>query len=127
MRKYGRISFQNRLFMVNRNEPSFEALPQIVAELNQKVNSLFSTLKETQKVKPNEPEIPIKIDEASKLTGLAKITLHIKCSKGLIPHYKKSGRLYFYKSELLAWINSGKRKNQFEIDAAVDAAISSQF
>lgn len=92
-----------------------------VSELSQKLDLLLSRQTPTQ---PKQ-EIPVQIDEAAKILGLAKITIYIKTKSGEIPAYKKGGKLFFYTSELLHWINTGKRKTGYEINAAVDAAIQS--
>ena len=49
------------------------------------------------------------LDEAIVITGLAKPTLYAKTSKNEIPHYKRGRKLYFKRSELLAWIEEGKQ------------------
>lgn len=74
-----------------------------------------------QSVEP-EAEKPISIHEAANLTGLAKQTLYQSLD---VPKHKQGGKLFFFESEIIAWIKSGKRKNQFEIDSVVDAAIFS--
>ncbi|MBO9620001.1 MAG: helix-turn-helix domain-containing protein [Niabella sp.] len=70
-------------------------------------------------------ERPVNIKEAKIITGLSLITLYRGAAAGTIPSYKRGSRVFFFESELLAWIKSGKRKSQFEIDTAVDAAIAS--
>lgn len=49
------------------------------------------------------------LEEALEITGLAKPTLYSKTSKNEIPHYKRGRKLYFKRSELLAWIEEGKQ------------------
>lgn len=48
------------------------------------------------------------IDEASLLTGFSKGHLYRLTSERQIPHYKKSRKLYFKKSELEAWMLEDK-------------------
>lgn len=48
------------------------------------------------------------IDEASLLTGFSKGHLYRLTSERQIPHYKKSRKLYFKKSELEAWLLEDK-------------------
>jgi len=62
-------------------------------------------------------ELPVGIDKACKITGLAKPTIYSKVSRREIPGHRKAGRLYFFESELLAWIRSGKRATLDEIKA----------
>lgn len=63
---------------------------------------------------------PMNIDEAAKFLKLKKATLYEKTSEQTIPHHKKGNKLYFYKSELEAWIKQGKVKTNGEIEG--DAA-----
>ena len=49
------------------------------------------------------------LEEAMQITGLAKPTIYAKTSKGEIPHYKRSRKLYFKRSELMQWIEAGKQ------------------
>jgi len=49
------------------------------------------------------------VDEAAKLLKIAKQTLYQMTSRNGVPFYKKSKLLYFRRSELLLWIESGKQ------------------
>lgn len=55
------------------------------------------------------------IYEASKFLKLTPSTLRKKANKGLIDCYKRSGRWYFLKSELIEYINQGKQLTIDEI------------
>jgi excisionase family DNA binding protein len=46
------------------------------------------------------------VDEASRLTGLAKNTLYGLCSRREIPHKKMLSKLRFDREELESWIAS---------------------
>ena len=50
------------------------------------------------------------------ITGYSSSTGYAKTSSGEIPHFKKGRKLFFRKSELLSWIESGKRKTTKDID-----------
>lgn len=67
---------------------------------------------------PPESEI-LSIDEAKDLLNLARQTVYGLCSKRAIPFYKRNKRLYFKRSELLAWIEKGRIKTQIEFDEEV--------
>lgn len=98
--------------------PSFDDLPSFVASLASKIDSLVLQ-KHTESL---SPELPINIKRAAQILGLAKQTIYQNLE---IPRHKKGGKLFFFESEILNWIKSGKRKNSFIIDAQVDAAIYS--
>lgn len=50
-------------------------------------------------------ETPVSTDEAAKRFGIAKQTLYQNAKK--IKHTKRFGRLYFYPSDLRAYLNAG--------------------
>jgi excisionase family DNA binding protein len=54
-------------------------------------------------------ELPITISEAATLTNLAVPTLYGLVHRRKIPSYRQGKRLYFLKSEILAWIKAGRR------------------
>ena len=66
--------------------------------------------------KEKEEEDIIDFVGALKLTGYAAPTLYAKTGKGEIPHFKKGRKLFFRKSELVAWIEGGRRKTQKDLD-----------
>ncbi|MEI7982135.1 MAG: helix-turn-helix domain-containing protein [Bacteroidota bacterium] len=71
-----------------------------------------------------EKELPVNIDEAVKITGLAKATIYSKFSRREIPGYRRGQKIYFYPSELLSWIRSGKRQTMDEIkQGAVESLV----
>lgn len=51
----------------------------------------------------------IGIDEAAKILGLKRTTLYSRTSNRTIPHYKRGGKLYFRRSELIEWLTQGRR------------------
>ena len=51
-------------------------------------------------------ETPVSTDEAAKRFGIAKQTLYQNAKK--IKHTKRFGRLYFYPSDLRAYLGNGK-------------------
>lgn len=73
------------------------------------------------------PELdnPLSIDEVAKLTGYTKPTIYGYCQNNAIPYHKKNGRLFFFKSEIIDWIKTGKQKTIKELEADNDAYLSS--
>lgn len=69
-------------------------------------------------------ETPLQIDEVALMTGYTKPTLYLYCQKNTLPHYKKNGRLFFFKSEIVEWIRKGKQKTLKEIETDTDALFS---
>lgn len=64
----------------------------------------------TKAVKPDlTQEEPINVDTAARLLGLRRSTLYALTSRRAVPHYKRGGRIYFLRTELIAWIKEGRR------------------
>lgn len=74
-----------------------------------------------------QKEVPIGIKGAKEITRLSAWSIYTKSAKGEIPSYKKGGKIFFFASELVEWVRSGRRKTTIEINTAVDAAITSHF
>ncbi len=61
------------------------------------------------------------IELAVAVTGLAKPTLYALVQRRGIPFMKKGKRLYFKRSDLMAWIESGRKSTIAEIESAADS------
>lgn len=59
-----------------------------------------------QRQSSNDDDL-LTIQQASELVNLAPATLYAKTSTGTIPFLKRGKKLYFRKSELIRWIDSG--------------------
>ncbi len=55
------------------------------------------------------------LELAVKITGLARRTIYKRTHRREIPHRRVGGRLYFRRSELLAWIEAGRRPMASEV------------
>jgi len=79
-------------------------------------------------LKDNKPLIDNSIDagqflnmaQACAFLGLAKPTIYGLVHKKGIPVSKRGKKLYFSKSELTQWIESGRKKTKKEIDIEAD-------
>ena len=65
-------------------------------------------------------DIFMNIDETAKLIDLSKPTVYGLVHQNKIPFHKKGKRLYFLKSEILAWLKSGKHQTQSELEHRAD-------
>lgn len=101
----------------------FEQLPNVIADLKNEVQEMKALL--LQKVEPQpEADNPLSIKEVAELTGLTVPTLYGYCQRNEIPFNKKGNRLYFFKSEILVWIKTGKQKTIKEIQEDANAYLS---
>ena len=102
---------------------TFENLPSAVAELIQGQSELKALILENAELLP-ELETPIRLDEVVPLTGKTKPTIYGYVQRNEIPHHKKGNRLYFFKSEIIDWIKTGKQKTLKELEAEVEEYLS---
>lgn len=101
----------------------FENLPNAVAEILKLQSELKVLL--LQKTEPkSEIETPIQLDEVVPITGLSKPTLYSYVQRNEIPYHKKGNRLYFFKTEIIEWIKTGKQKTLKELEAETDDFLS---
>jgi excisionase family DNA binding protein len=85
-------------------------------EIQQLVESAVEkALNQKSSKKKNDQDSFLGVDEAASYLGIAKATLYGKCSKLLIPHFKQGKKLYFRQSELIKYLQSGKRKTVLDI------------
>jgi len=105
--------------------PTLENLPNVVAELKKGQSEILALL--LNKVETlTEPDNPLNIDEVAILTGYTKPTIYGYCQKNTIPHNKKNGRLFFFKTDIINWIKQGKAKTLKEMEAEADVYLSNK-
>lgn len=91
---------------------TFDKLPQAVSYLTEQVEKIYQLVETLQAQKPDNQHQLIDIDKASILIQKSKPTIYRLARTGLIPAYKRGKKLYFYKDELLKWIEAGKKQSQ---------------
>lgn len=89
----------------------FEDLPQAVAQLIEQNNLILEAIQGTDLTNESNSQI-LTLNKICELLELKKQTIYSYVSKGLIPYYKKAGKLYFIKDEIIEWITfkSGESK-----------------
>jgi excisionase family DNA binding protein len=92
---------------------TFEQLPQAVSLLHEKINRIEQLLLEKQN--PQNADEMLDISQAAAFLNLTVSTVYCKVSSREIPVNKRGRRLYFYKSELEAWVKGGRKKTVAEI------------
>ena len=60
------------------------------------------------------------VEEAANFLTLAVPTIYSKVHKNELPHFKRGKRLYFTTTDLIAYLNEGRKKTNNDIDAEVD-------
>ncbi|MDC7218018.1 MAG: helix-turn-helix domain-containing protein [Spirochaetales bacterium] len=102
---------------------TFDQIPKLIGKLFDKMERIELLLKSLSPETKQQEEL-LNIAEAAKLLNLSVPTIYSKVSRNEIPVCKKGKRLYFYKSELLSWIKSGKVKTIEEIHSDVEKRLN---
>lgn len=92
------------------NTLSFDQLPKAVGELLTKVDYVISRLdqKDAESASPNQDEDQMMtLEEACQFIGKKRSTMYSLTSERRIPYRKRGNKLYFFKKELVEWIQSG--------------------
>lgn len=95
-------------------ENPFEILEHRISNVENKLDLIL------EKLELHKPEIKYDdlwcIQETSEYLRLTVSTIYSKVSRREIPCVKRSGRLYFKKTELDNWLDEGRRFTLDEID-----------
>ena len=100
---------------------TFDLLPKAIQNLTNEVSELKTLLLNKQEQKQEQPEKLLSIKEAAQFLNLSVHTIYSKVSKGELPSMKRSKRLYFSSTELLAYLKEGRNKSNTEIEKEAEA------
>ena len=104
---------------------TFDQLPNAVTMLTKEVGELKRLLTKKQEQSTTEkPEQLLNIQEAAQFLNLSVPTIYSKVSKNELPVMKRSKRLYFSSTELMAYIKDGRKKSNAEIEQEAAAYLS---
>lgn len=104
--------------------PTLEQTPRMVLDLLQWAQGFEKKFKSVTNPAHKPIENPIGIEDAAMFLGRSKPTIYKDVQNGAIPYYKKSGKLYFFKSELAEWVKSGKILSKNELEGQLDDCLS---
>jgi predicted DNA-binding transcriptional regulator AlpA len=104
--------------------PTFDQLPTAFAELQTSFERVESLL--LQKEIPQPEDDILDISKVVLLTGFSKPTIYGYCQKKEIPHYKKGGKTFFFKSEIIQWLKEDKQKTLKELTNDADVYLKSK-
>ena len=93
------------------NNLSFDQLPKAVGELLTKVDYVISRLDEKKDADGASPtqddDQMMTMEEACQFIGKKRSTMYSLTSERRIPYHKRGNKLYFFKKELVEWIQNG--------------------
>ena len=101
---------------------TFDHLPQAVYEIHQRIERIEQLLIQISKAGPNSDQI-LTVSEAAEFLDLSVATIYKMTSGGELPFMKRGKRCYFSKTELLTYLQLGRRKTNLKIEAEADAYI----
>lgn len=81
-------------------------------------------LKAINPSKTSDEDAYLSIEEVTKIIHLSKATIYGLTHQNKIPFLKKGKRLYFLKSEILQWIQTGKQESKSEIEIRANEYLS---
>lgn len=96
---------------------SFEEMPDMIAKISSKLESIESLLREHhQNPAMVDEDLILGVKETAEFLGLSIQTIYSKVSRGDLPFMKRSKKLYFSKLELMDYLKQGKRVSNSEIE-----------
>lgn len=97
---------------------TFDQLPKAVSELLEKVSKIEDMLSHDHSNEADHDSL-FSIKQASAFLNLSNSTIYGKVCRREIPVSKQGKKLYFSKTELLAWIRSGRKSTIAEVANSV--------
>lgn len=88
---------------------NFQQLQDDVSTIKETVLILQEQINQTPPQTPDDK--PMSLDEAADFLGIAGQTIYQNIKK--VPHRKRFGRLYFFKAELLAYLDGTEVNREF--------------
>jgi predicted DNA-binding transcriptional regulator AlpA len=85
-----------------------DSMPAAIGQLMEQVAHLDSTLDAVTKADPTRTSEFLNADEAAAMLQMSKQSLYFKTMNRTVPHHKRGKRLYFDRSELIAFIREGR-------------------
>lgn len=104
--------------------PTFEQLPTAFVELQLSFERVENLL--LQKETPQPEDEILDTRTVASFTGFSMPTIYGYCQKREIPHYKKGGKSFFFKSEIVNWLKENKQKTLKELSEDADAYLNSK-
>lgn len=106
-------------------KPTFEAMSQIMARLEEKVDALTETVCKLLQgamapMVVTAPEEMVTVKDAASILRLSVSRVYALVQEGRIPCYKPGRNLLFLPSELRQWMAEGLRKGQPSIEEQME-------
>lgn len=86
---------------------TFEELPAYVCQLGEKIEQLISIIQSPAEASPQKEIGGIEV--AREVTRLSRARIYALVAERNIPHFKRGNRLTFRRSDLVNWLEQGRR------------------
>jgi excisionase family DNA binding protein len=83
---------------------------QEISDRLSKIETCLLELKKAPGIVDSSADQIFSIDETAEFLHIQKNTIYSYVSRGLIPHSKRAGKLYFSKNDLIEWIKQGNTR-----------------
>lgn len=100
---------------ITPKEATANDIPYLLACINKRLGVVCDWIQEG--CNQQDPHAILSVEEAVAFTGYSKSTIHSATSNDTIPHFKRGNRLFFYKDELVKWLEADdapKRGKRFK-------------
>jgi excisionase family DNA binding protein len=88
---------------------TFENIPKFLMELDKKVNTIIEMLETSSTAQAKESDhVLMDMKEACEFLRKCPATLYGMTSENRIPFHKRGNKVYFFKDELMRWIENDK-------------------
>lgn len=104
---------------------TFEQLPEMMAILLRKVESLESSISEIKNNIKHYDRL-LDVDEVSELLKKSVSTIYQMTHEKDIPHIKQGNRVYFKESEFYEWLDKNRREDNHTTLADIEDMMASQ-
>jgi len=106
---------------------TFEQLPEMVAQLHLKLDTIEGLLHSLDKPPVPEQDQLLTIQQAANFINLSISTVYGLVHNKAIPVCKRGKRLYFSKQELFNWIRNGRKQTISEINQEADSHLANLY
>ena len=102
------------------NPITFDQLPGAVSLLHSRMDSIEAILENLSGFKPPEPDELLTVEQCAEFLSISVQTVYGLIAKNELPVMKRSKRCYFLKSELISYLQAGKKRSPAEIAVAIE-------
>lgn len=105
---------------------TFDQLPEAISQLHHKLENIERFLISQRKQPTPAIDELLTVQQAATFLNLAVPTIYSMVQRKELPVFKRAGRLYFSKTELVDYVKAGRKKTTTEIESEAAAYLGSK-